>query len=533
MTDLRNDKRLRYNLVFKNHGEAAGASLEHTHTQLISTPITPKQVQEELDGSLAYFQMKERCVWCDIVEQELAEGNGQRVVLETPRFAAIVPYRRALPVRVLDPAARAPGRVRGAVAEDYKELAGVLRETLQRLNLAPQNPPYNLVIHTAPNRDADHEYYHWHIEIMPKLTKVAGFEWGSGFYINPTPPEDAAAYLTGNSRQGGWQPTRRSRMTESLRDRAGGDGSVAAGAARRPGRRRSPRSRTPWPSAATRHPVPARLPRPQVPGRRAPHDRRSPSCACPDPPASSPRRSSRSRIRAPAAPQVMLVHHRGDRRFFDRPGPVVRSRRWHDLSRQRRALLVLRARRARGPEGARREARLIHAFDPRAAWTLGVLKRLYADDAHFVRTGTVLTALDLEDQEPQARGRARRGGLEADGQRRGRARSATTTCRCSRSGLRHADLVVLPSRRYAADVVETEGARRTACCRCSRSAEGHGRHRARHRRAAWDPSTDSAIAALVRHSDPAARPPAAARSPSAPAGRAIPPRPAMPGRSSA
>ena len=93
----------------------------------------------------------------------------------------------------------APGSTRQAIITGYgraqRYLAGVLRETLQRLNLVLDRPPYNLVVHTAPNRDSDHEYYHWHIEIMPKLTKVAGFEWGSGFYINPTSPEEAAQYL--------------------------------------------------------------------------------------------------------------------------------------------------------------------------------------------------------------------------------------------------------------------------------------------------------------------------------------------------
>jgi len=215
MSDLRNDKRLRYNLVFKNHGEAAGASLEHTHTQLISTPILPKQVQEELDGSMAYFQLKERCVWCDIVDQELAEGNGKRVVLESARFLSIVPYAARFPFEcwILPRDHQAAFETRPA--DEYEELAGVLRETLQRMNLVLDTQPYNLVIHTAPNRDSDHEYYHWHIEIMPKLTKVAGFEWGSGFYINPTPPEDAAHHMReartqgapGNDAVGGGQVT--------------------------------------------------------------------------------------------------------------------------------------------------------------------------------------------------------------------------------------------------------------------------------------------------------------------------------------
>jgi UDPglucose--hexose-1-phosphate uridylyltransferase len=195
MRDLKNDRRLRYSLVFKNHGEAAGASLEHTHTQLIATPILPKAVQEEIDGARAYYALKERCVFCDIVDQELAEGNGKRVVLTTERFVTIVPFAARFPFECwILPREHQPVFEAGT-PEEYRELAGMLRESLQRLNLALDVPPYNLVIHTAPYRDSDHDYYHWHIEIMPKLTKIAGFEWGSGFYINPTPPEDSAAYL--------------------------------------------------------------------------------------------------------------------------------------------------------------------------------------------------------------------------------------------------------------------------------------------------------------------------------------------------
>jgi len=195
LLDLRNDKRLRYGLVFKNHGEAAGASLEHTHAQLIATPILPKAVQEEIEGARAYYALKERCVFCDMVEQETAEDNGRRVVRATANYAAIVPFAARFPFECwILPRRHLPVFEAGGPEQD-RELAGVLRDVLQRLNAALDMPPYNLVIHTSPYRDIDHEYYHWHIEIMPKLTKIAGFEWGSGFYINPTPPEEAAAYL--------------------------------------------------------------------------------------------------------------------------------------------------------------------------------------------------------------------------------------------------------------------------------------------------------------------------------------------------
>lgn len=194
--DLHRDKRVRYVLIFKNHGAQAGATLEHTHTQLIATPIVPKNIQEEMDGSQRYFELKERCVFCDIVEQETDETNSRRVVTQTERFIAIEPFAPRFPFETWILPRRHDDSFHQVEDEDeFVELAGVLKDTLQRLNRALDRPPYNFVIHTAPVGNGALEYYHWHLEIMPKLTRVAGFEIGSGFYINPTPPEDAAQFL--------------------------------------------------------------------------------------------------------------------------------------------------------------------------------------------------------------------------------------------------------------------------------------------------------------------------------------------------
>jgi UDPglucose--hexose-1-phosphate uridylyltransferase len=194
--DLHRDKRFRYVLIFKNQGAAAGATLEHTHTQLIATPIIPQILQEELEGSRAYFELKERCIFCDMIQQETDENNGRRVVNLTDHFLAIEPFAPRFPFEtwILPRNHRASFPNMSDPAE-VKDLAVILKDTLQRLNRALDRPPYNFVIHTAPVSEGDVDYYHWHLEIMPKLTRVAGFEIGSGFYINPTPPEDAAQYL--------------------------------------------------------------------------------------------------------------------------------------------------------------------------------------------------------------------------------------------------------------------------------------------------------------------------------------------------
>jgi UDPglucose--hexose-1-phosphate uridylyltransferase len=196
MRDLRKDPRLRYALVFKNHGAGAGATLHHSHSQIIATPIVPRMVQEELDGARRYFELKERCVFTDMLDQEMSEGNGRRMVSRSERFVAVAPFAPRFPFEtwVLPVQRRAAFHMLQDAGE-MRELAGILKDTLMRLDAALDHPPYNLVVHTAPLSDDDLPYYHWHIEIMPKLTRVAGFEIGSGFYINPTPPEDAAQYL--------------------------------------------------------------------------------------------------------------------------------------------------------------------------------------------------------------------------------------------------------------------------------------------------------------------------------------------------
>jgi UDPglucose--hexose-1-phosphate uridylyltransferase len=191
--DLRKDHRLRYVLLFKNHGEGAGASLEHTHSQLIALPVVPKRVLEEIDGSLKYFQFRERCVFCDIVEQEV-DAN-RRLVFETEHFVVLCPYAPRFPFETWIVPRRHESHFEKVDAASIHNLGWVMRTLIGKMDKVLEMPPYNAIIHTAPLQEGGMPHYHWHVEVMPKLTKVAGFEWGSGFYINPTPPEEAAAFL--------------------------------------------------------------------------------------------------------------------------------------------------------------------------------------------------------------------------------------------------------------------------------------------------------------------------------------------------
>jgi UDPglucose--hexose-1-phosphate uridylyltransferase len=191
--DLRNDKRLRYVLLFKNEGEGAGATMEHTHSQLIALPVVPKAVKEELDGAKDYHDFKERCLFCDMIRQEAQ--SAERVVLETDRFIVIEPYAARFPFETWILPKQHLSHYEGTDVQSFDNLAWVLKSTLRKLEKVLERPPYNFLIHTAPLQEAPNSYYHWHVEIIPKLTRVAGFEWGTGFYINPTPPEESARFL--------------------------------------------------------------------------------------------------------------------------------------------------------------------------------------------------------------------------------------------------------------------------------------------------------------------------------------------------
>ena len=175
--DLKRDFRLRYILLFKNHGEAAGASLEHPHSQLIALPVIPKRVKEELDGAKQYFEYRDRCIFCDLVRQESMAAK--RVVAEIDRFIVLSPFAPRFPFETWILPRRHESHYEDADPDSIPDLAWVLRSVLRKLDKVLERPPYNFIFHSAPVQEPRTERYHWHIEIIPKLTRVAGFEWGT------------------------------------------------------------------------------------------------------------------------------------------------------------------------------------------------------------------------------------------------------------------------------------------------------------------------------------------------------------------
>ena len=193
IVDLARDKRFKYVMVFKNKGAQAGASLQHPHSQIIALPIVPLSVQEELTGALQYYEYKDRCVFCDLIQQELSDRK--RVVEDSERFISVVPFAQRFPFETWILPKQHESDYTRTTRNDSLELAGLLKRTLQRLRGALDDPPFNLILHMAPLNTEGLPHYHWHIEIMPRVTRTAGFEWGTGFYINPTIPEETAQFL--------------------------------------------------------------------------------------------------------------------------------------------------------------------------------------------------------------------------------------------------------------------------------------------------------------------------------------------------
>ncbi len=191
--DLSRDRRLRYVLVFKNHGAVAGASLEHSHSQIIGLPIVPKRVSEEIEKSRRYFDDKERCIFCDILRQELQEKR--RIISENESFALVAPFASRFPFETwVFPKDHSPCFEHMGDSA-YEQAAQILSDSLRKMSRALHDPPFNYVIHTSSLPESEKDSYHWHLEVIPRLTKMAGFEWGTGYYINPMPPEDAAEFL--------------------------------------------------------------------------------------------------------------------------------------------------------------------------------------------------------------------------------------------------------------------------------------------------------------------------------------------------
>lgn len=190
---LKKDPVIKLIIIFKNHGESAGTSLEHPHSQLVATPIIPMYIRRKYEVATNYYDDTGRCIYCDMVEEELK--SGERIVMEVDKFVVLHPFASRSPFETWIAPKRHLSSFGKISPEDIETLARVLKTVLLKIYKSLNDPDFNYVIHTAPVDDENKSYYLWHIQILPRFTTVAGFELGSGIYINTALPEETAEFM--------------------------------------------------------------------------------------------------------------------------------------------------------------------------------------------------------------------------------------------------------------------------------------------------------------------------------------------------
>ncbi|MFH2037032.1 MAG: galactose-1-phosphate uridylyltransferase [Candidatus Zixiibacteriota bacterium] len=179
--------------IFRNHGPGAGTSLEHPHSQLIATPIIPPHVRYPLEQAVLHYDKYGTCVFCDNYIEELKQK--ERIIIESPHFVVFCPYASKSPYETRIYPKRHQASFLSISDDDISELADALHQILVRIYKLLGNPDYNYIIRSSPTGDEDSRYLHWYMIIIPKVSTPAGFEIGSGIYINTVAPEDAARRL--------------------------------------------------------------------------------------------------------------------------------------------------------------------------------------------------------------------------------------------------------------------------------------------------------------------------------------------------
>jgi UDPglucose--hexose-1-phosphate uridylyltransferase len=191
--ELARDERIAQIIPFKNHGESAGTSLEHPHCQMVSLPIVPSHIRQRLEEAMRYFDEHGTCVFCDMARLESEAAI--RVVCEDEHFVAFIPYAAFSPFHTWILPRRHRSLFTQASDEELASLGNILKTTLLKLYRGLGDPHYNYMIRMAPLAYEKVHWSHWYLSIVPKVTRAAGFELGSGMYINTALPEESAAFL--------------------------------------------------------------------------------------------------------------------------------------------------------------------------------------------------------------------------------------------------------------------------------------------------------------------------------------------------
>ncbi|MGL4377961.1 MAG: galactose-1-phosphate uridylyltransferase [Microcoleaceae cyanobacterium] len=192
-SQIRQDPRIETIIIFKNHGESAGTSLEHPHSQLAATPVVPFQFRSRIDDAIRFFDDTGDCLFCRTIQDELTENT--RIILETEYFVAFIPYAALSPFHTWIFPRRHTSSFHRITDFEIFDLAYMMKMILAKLYYGLNNPDYNYTIRSSPIAEGETKYFHWYIAIVPRVTRQAGFELGSGMYINTALPEESAEFL--------------------------------------------------------------------------------------------------------------------------------------------------------------------------------------------------------------------------------------------------------------------------------------------------------------------------------------------------
>lgn len=187
------DKCVELIIIFKNHGESAGTSLEHPHSQMIATPIVPYHIRNRIDMAMHYYDNHLHCVFCRMIRDELKEK--ERIVFESSYFVAFIPYAALSPFHLWILPKRHMSCYPQIDENEINDLAYILKTVLKKVYMGLDNPDFNYVIRSLPGQIRENKFFHWYISIIPRLSKAAGFEMGSGMFINTALPEVSAEFL--------------------------------------------------------------------------------------------------------------------------------------------------------------------------------------------------------------------------------------------------------------------------------------------------------------------------------------------------
>ena len=193
LQDLKRDSRFTSVVIFKNHGRAAGARLDHAHSQLVAYPIVPPALMEKVHCGARHFEQTKGCIYCDVIAEE--QQDGRRIICDNDAILAIAPFAARVPFETwLLPRDHAP-RFEESSDRALEVLAAKIRVVMAGIDWALERPAYNLVLHSAPLTGEADRVFHWHLEILPRVTRYSALEWGSGVFRNPVAPEEAARVL--------------------------------------------------------------------------------------------------------------------------------------------------------------------------------------------------------------------------------------------------------------------------------------------------------------------------------------------------